>query len=101
MKIVFLDAKTLGDDLDFSDALSLGEVIIRKNTKQEDVKEVIKDADVVVLNKLKLNETNLNAAKNLKLICVTATGYDNIDIDYCKENNIRGYISRNHYHRGY
>ena len=88
MKIVYLDAKTLGDDLDLSGFSELGEVVIYPNTPQEEVKNVICDADVIVLNKLKLNESNLQFAKNLKLICVTATGYDNIDIEYCKTHNI-------------
>ena len=88
MKIVFLDAKTLGDDLDLSSFSKLGEAIIYDNTPQEQVAGAIEDADIVVLNKLKLNESNLCSAKNLKLICVAATGYDNIDIDYCKANNI-------------
>ena len=88
MKIVFLDAKTLGDDIDLSAVYELGDVCIHENTPQNEVENAISDADVVVLNKLKLNESNLANAKNLKLICVTATGYDNIDIEYCKSRNI-------------
>ncbi len=88
MKIVFLDAKTLGDDIDLSAVYELGDVCINENTPQSEVENKILDADVVVLNKLKLNESNLSNAKNLKLICVTATGYDNIDIEYCKSRNI-------------
>lgn len=88
MKICILDAKTLGDDLDLSLLSGAGEVFIYDNTATENVAERIKDADVVVVNKIKLNETNLGFAKNLKLICITATGYDNVDIKYCKENNI-------------
>lgn len=88
MKIVQLDAKTIGDDIDLSFLSQLGETVIYPNTSQNDVKNVITDADVIIVNKLKLNESNLAYAKNLKLICITATGYDNIDIDYCKNNNI-------------
>jgi len=88
MKIVFLDSKTLGDDIDLSAVYELGDVCINENTPQTEVKNKILDADVVVLNKLKLNESNLSSARNLKLICVTATGYDNIDIEYCKSRNI-------------
>ena len=89
MKIVYLDAKTLGDDLDLSAVSELGEAVIYENTPQEQVKDAISDAEVVIVNKLKLNESNLPFAPKLKLICVTATGYDNIDIEYCKEKNIR------------
>ena len=84
MKIVYLDAKTLGEDLDLSAVSELGEAVIYQNTPQDEVKNVITDADVIIVNKLKLNESNLPYAKNLKLICITATGYDNIDIEYLK-----------------
>lgn len=98
MNIVILDAKTLGDDIDLSAVCELGNTTIYDNISQNDVENAIKDCDVVILNKLKLNETNLKNAKNLKLICVTATGYDNIDIDYCKSRgiavcNVVGYSS--------
>ena len=98
MKIVILDSKTLGADIDISDIYKLGDATIYENIQQNDVAEAIKDCDAVILNKLKLNENNLKSAKNLKLICVTATGYDNIDIDYCKAHgiavcNVVGYSS--------
>lgn len=100
MKIVYLDAKTIGEDLDLSAIYEMGEAVIYPNTPQEEVANVIKDTDVIIVNKLKLNESNLKYAKNLKLICITATGYDNIDIDYCKANkiavcNVVGYSSHN------
>ncbi len=88
MKIVILDKATLGADIDLSPIKSLGETIEYENTAPAEVAERICDADVLVLNKIKLNENNLPAAKNLKLICVAATGYDNIDTEYCKKNNI-------------
>jgi len=88
MKISVLDVDTLGDDLDLSPINKLGDVTVYPLTLQEDVIERIKDADVLVLNKVKLNPENLKFAKNLKLVCITATGFDNVDIDYCKEHNI-------------
>ncbi len=88
MKIVMLDVKTLGDDIGFGELEALGEVVVYGNTAACDVEDRIADCDVVVLNKIKLNSTNLSNAKNLKLICVTATGYDNIDVEYCKNHNI-------------
>jgi len=42
----------------------------------------------VVTNKIKLNAETLGGCKNVKLICVAATGYDNIDTDFCKERGI-------------
>lgn len=88
LKITVLDAATLGNDLDISVLDEVGEVKVYDMTSFDLVEERISDAEVVVLNKVKLNETNLKNAKNLKLICVAATGFDNIDIKYCSENNI-------------
>ena len=89
MKITVLDANTLGNDIDVSRISSIGELTVYDFTEKHQVAERIKDSDVVVLNKIKLNEENLSSAKNLKLICVTATGYDNIDIGYCKNRDIQ------------
>lgn len=88
MRISVLDVDTLGDDLNLEVLNTLGEVTVYPLTLQDEVVERIADAEVLILNKVKLNKDNLPYAKNLKLICVTATGYDNIDVDYCKENNI-------------
>lgn len=88
MKISVLDVDTLGDDLNLEALDELGEVTVYPLTLQEDVVERITDAEVLILNKVKLNKDNLPYAKNLKLICLTATGYDNVDIKYCKEHNI-------------
>lgn len=86
MKIVILDAKTLGDDITLD---ILGEDLsVFGTTEPELVCERICDAEVLVVNKIKLNSSNLGAAKKLKLICVAATGYDNIDLEYCREHNI-------------
>lgn len=96
MKISILDIATLGDDLQFDAIHSLGEVTVYDQTMQEDVIERIRDEEVLILNKVKLNRENLPYAKKLKLICITATGFDNVDLDYCREHNIavcnvRGY----------
>lgn len=88
MNIVILDYATLGYDLDLSGASRFGNVIKYERTTQSEAKDRIKDADIVIVNKIKMNEETLSSAKNLKLICETATGYDNIDIEYCKKNGI-------------
>ena len=88
MKIVILDSGTLGADIDLSPITALGEVIEYKQTLPEEIAEKLTDADVAVLNKCKLNRENLSQAKKLKLICVAATGYDNIDVDFCRERGI-------------
>lgn len=88
MKIVVLDCVTLGSDLDISSASKFGELTVYDNTQPDEVAERIKDAEVIFVNKVKLNSENLKDAKSLKLICEAATGYDNIDIGYCKDNSI-------------
>lgn len=100
MKIVFLDALTLGNDIDLSGFSELGEVVIYGGSTNAEVIERTRDCDVVVTNKLKLNESNLSLAHNLKLICVTATGFDNIDVNYAKSRgigvcNVVGYSTSN------
>ncbi len=88
MKIVILDAKTLGEDLDLSAAERLGEVVIYPTSTAEEVAERTRDADVAVVNKIKMNEAVLQNAARLKLICVAATGYDNVDVSYCRQRGI-------------
>ena len=99
MKIVFLDAATIGDDLTYGSFEELGEVVVYPTTNEEEFEVHIDGADVVVINKLKLNATNLPKAKNLKLICLAATGFDNVDLDYCRKAgigvcNVVGYSTR-------
>lgn len=89
MKIVLTDAQTVLDNLvDASTLRELGEVIEYGLLKYEEVAEKIADADIVICNKTKLDSYTLRLAKNLKYIGLFATGYNNIDIDYCRENNI-------------
>ena len=88
MKIAILDKDTLGLDIDLSPLRALGETAEFNVTPPELVAERIGDADVVVINKVKLNAENLSGAKNLKLICVAATGYDNIDTAFCSAHGI-------------
>ena len=88
MKIVILDYATLGYDLDLSGAERFGEVIKYERTTQSEASERLLDADIVIVNKVKMVREVLEGAKNLKLICETATGFDNIDIEYCRERGI-------------
>lgn len=88
MKITVLDKSTLGEDIDLSPIYALGEVKEYETTAPDEVADRIKVADVVIINKIKLNEMNLKDAESLKLICIAATGYDNIDIAYCRNAGI-------------
>ncbi len=88
MKIAILDKGTLGADINLTPLRSLGETAEYESTAPADVAARIEDADVAVVNKIKLNGTNLPAAKKLRLICIAATGYDNIDTDFCRAHGI-------------
>lgn len=88
MKIAFLDAKTLGDDIDLSGFDALGEVTRYNFTTPEEAPARVKDADVLIINKVPINEATIGTAKNLKLVCVTATGTNNLDKDYLDSHHI-------------
>ena len=89
MKIVLTDAQTVFDDLVTSDSLkALGEVEEHGLLRYEEVAEAIADADVVVCNKTLMDSHTLRLAKKLKYIGLFATGYNNIDIEYCREHGI-------------
>ena len=88
MKIVFLDRKTIGDDLDLSGFNKFGEVIMYDFSTPEEVPERVVDADIIVLNKTQINEKTIYTAKNLKLVCVTATGTNNLDKAYLDSRGI-------------
>ena len=75
MKIVVLDAATLGTDLDLSPLSELGEVTVYVDTAAAQAQERLRDADVAVVNKLKMNEKTLDGTA-VKLVCVAATGYN-------------------------
>ncbi|KNF09011.1 D-2-hydroxyacid dehydrogenase Ddh [Gottschalkia purinilytica] len=87
-KIAILDAKTLGEDIDLSCFNKFGEVKLYETTSREEIFERTKDVDVVLTNKVILDKEVISKAKNLKLICITATGINNVDTEYAKERNI-------------
>ena len=88
MKIVFLDAKTIGDDIDLSEFDTLGEVVKYDFSAPEEVPARVVDADVIVLNKVEIGEASVGKAKNLKLVCVTATGTNNLDKESLESRGI-------------
>ena len=90
MKIVILDAATLtiNNDIDFSIFDRFGEVKIYDFTKDEEIPERIKDADVILCNKSSMSEKNLSGAKKLKYIGLFATGYNNVDLEYTRKKGI-------------
>lgn len=88
MKIVVLDAATLGADTDLTPLMALGTVTVWDNTAPEEIPQRIEEAEVIVANKVRLMEPVLRDAKNLKLICLCATGYDCVDTAYCAAHGI-------------
>ena len=80
-KTVFLDAKTLGPGIDFSELESLGDFVKYEDTAPEEVVERLQDAQTVIVNKTRITAEVIAACPNLKLICVAATGMNNIDLD--------------------
>lgn len=88
MKIAVLDAATLGADIDLSPLAALGEVIAYDSTAPDEVALRLADADVAVVNKIKMNEATLGNSPHISQICVTATGFDNIDLAYCRAHGI-------------
>ncbi|MBO5210188.1 MAG: D-2-hydroxyacid dehydrogenase [Lachnospiraceae bacterium] len=89
MKLVVLERNSVGTDIDVSCFEKYGEVVYYPNTVAEDTAERIGDADIVIANKVPLNENTLKNAENVKLICLFATGFDNVDLEYCKSRGIK------------
>lgn len=87
MKIILLDTLTFGDT-DLSGFELLGEVESYKTTSKEQTQERIKDADVIVTNKVVITQELMQNATNLKLICVAATGMNNVDLEAAKQKQI-------------
>lgn len=88
MKITFLDAATLGDDISTDLFSAIGEVVVWDGTRAEEAHDHIGDSDVVILNKVRINAAVLEECPSLKLICITATGYDNVDLEECRRRGI-------------
>ena len=99
MNIVLLDAKTLGDDLDLSALENLGTFTRYETTSQEETLARIVDADIVITNKVHITANMLSQTKKLKLICIAATGMNNVDLEAAKfqgvtVKNVAGYSTK-------
>lgn len=89
MKIVILERNSVGEDVSVDCIRDFGDVEIYRNTVTPDeVRERVKDADIIIANKSPMREETLKDAPNVKLICEFATGYDNCDLEYCKSRGI-------------
>ena len=88
MKITVLDAETIGADVSMEVFSPFGEVTVYASTSPEEVALHAAGAEVLLLNKVRLHAENLRDCDTLRLICVAATGFDNIDLDYCRSRGI-------------
>lgn len=89
MKLVVLERNSVGTDVDVSCFEKFGEVEYYPNTVAENTTERIKGADIIISNKAPMNESTLKDAPNVKLICLFATGFDCVDLAYCKSRGIK------------
>ncbi len=89
MKLVILERDSAGTDIDVSCFEQFGTVACYANTTTAQVAERIKDADIIISNKAPMNQSTLADAPNVKLICLLATGYDCVDLTYCKSRGIK------------
>ncbi|MBR5833946.1 MAG: D-2-hydroxyacid dehydrogenase [Bacteroidales bacterium] len=87
MKIVFLDAATMGD-VSFEPIARLGEFTTYAGSTPEEARERVKDVDVLIINKILVDRQLIDSAPNLKLICISATGVNNIDVEYAASKGI-------------
>lgn len=88
MKIVILDRATLGFDISVDIFSKFGEVVSYDMTKKEETKQRIEDADIVLTNKVVIGRNEMDDSR-VKLICITATGMNNVDLEYAKQKNIQ------------
>lgn len=88
MKIVVLDRNSLGLDTPLNGLYTFGEVEVFDKTSPDEIVERVSDAEVIVLNKVKITEEVFAGAKKLKLVCIFATGYDNIDISAARKYGV-------------
>lgn len=99
MKIVFLETKTLGVDVSLKAFEEFGEVVCYDVSDPDKNAERAKDADILIVNKIPMNADTLAQAENLKLICLTATGTNNVDFSYTNQRgiavaNVKGYSTQ-------
>jgi len=88
MNIVFLDSKTIGD-INLDIFKKFGNFYKYDSTKKSELEKRVIDADIIITNKIYLGEEEMSLAKNLKLILISATGYNNVDLKVAKELGVK------------
>lgn len=87
MKIVFLDADTMGD-VSFAPIEKFGQLVCYGRSTSQEALERVSDCDILIVNKVKVTPELIDAAPSLKLICEAATGVNNIDLAYAQAKGI-------------
>jgi len=87
MTIAFLDRKTLGNDVSLEQFNELGKVIIYETTTPEQTLQRVQNVDIVVTNKVVIDK-NIMENSNIKLVCIAATGMNNIDLKFAEQKGI-------------
>lgn len=95
MKIVFLDAGTMGTS-SLAPIERQGELTAWPNSTPDEIMRRVVDCDVLIVNKIKVNDRLLEAAPKLRLVCEAGTGINNIDVEACSRHgvmvrNVAGY----------
>jgi glycerate dehydrogenase len=97
MNITFLDRATIDlNDISFLSVESCGKFVSYPNSSDEEIITRSRNADIIIANKAKITKSVLDSCNKLKLVCVIATGYNNVDLDYAREKgvtvcNVAGY----------
>ncbi len=89
MKIVFLDAKTIGQDISLDIFKDFGKFVFYETTTNKQVIDRVKDANIIITNKVVIDKIAMDRADGLKLICVAATGMNNIDLEHASKKGIK------------
>ncbi len=89
MRVVILDGATMGNDIDFGPIVKRFDTVIYDRTAPDERFARVRGAEAVVINKVVIDRETIDAAPNLELVCVFAVGYNNIDIEYCRQKGIR------------
>ena len=99
MNMAILDCKTLGNDISVEKFKKLGNLNIYNNINKVELEKIVKDLDIIITNKIKIDRNLIDNAKRLKMVAITATGYNNVDLEYAKKKgisvyNVEGYSTK-------
>ncbi|NTV45421.1 MAG: D-2-hydroxyacid dehydrogenase [Chlorobiales bacterium] len=88
MNIALLDALTMGEDIDLISLQKFGSLTIYPKTLPHETARRLDGVDVVITNKVVIDKVVMDAVPSLKLVCIAATGMNNVDVEYAKEKGI-------------